>query len=144
MSDSTVANVLNKHIDALGQAKTLPEAIAKMQMVLREMAYYICESEGALMETREVWHEVGTQSLKSAAGSADAENDENPALADRKTRETQPRIGRSAAPPRQNTAAAAPPATPRKKKPSAASTSAVPKSLMKILNGTHPSLGGDD
>jgi hypothetical protein len=59
---------LNSDIDALSATTTHAELVAATQKVLRTMAYYISQSEAAVLEYREGWHDDYTNALYSDAG----------------------------------------------------------------------------
>lgn len=59
---------LHRDIDALAATATHAELAAATQKVLRTMAYYISQSEAAVLEYRESWHGAYSNALYSDAG----------------------------------------------------------------------------
>ena len=59
---------LNSDIDALSATTTHAGLVVATQKVLRTMAYYISQSEAAVLEYREGWHNDYTNALYSDAG----------------------------------------------------------------------------
>jgi hypothetical protein len=59
---------LHRDIDTLSSAATVGELAASTQKVLRTMAFYVSQSETAVLEHREAWHDEFADALYSAAG----------------------------------------------------------------------------
>lgn len=59
---------LNRDIDALSDTASLEELAAATQKVLRTMAFYVSQSEAAVLEYREAWHDDYTDALYADAG----------------------------------------------------------------------------
>jgi hypothetical protein len=61
------ATVYDK-IDALSDCSKLEELIPKLQSILSDMAYYVINSDGAVLESHEEWHTGFTNRLRSEVG----------------------------------------------------------------------------
>ena len=62
-----MAKNLDKRIDELTEARSSADLAARLQPILREMAYYIAMGEGVVLEAHEEWHTDFTDSLYEAA-----------------------------------------------------------------------------
>lgn len=65
---------LNEKIDGLTAAVTVPQLAKQVQAILRQMSYYIAQSEGSMLDLNEEMHGAWTEALYQGAGkSAEAE-----------------------------------------------------------------------
>jgi len=64
---------LNSEIDALSETADHAEMVTALQKVLRTMAFYVSQSEAAVLEYREAWHDSYTDALYLDAGSREAQ-----------------------------------------------------------------------
>ncbi|MFA6166488.1 MAG: hypothetical protein WC700_07735 [Gemmatimonadaceae bacterium] len=56
---------LSRQIDALDEAKTVSDLVAKLKPILHTLGYYATMSDGAVIESHEEWHEGVTDMLYS-------------------------------------------------------------------------------
>lgn len=137
---------LFEKIDALSDCTTLAELTPKIQAILSNMAYFVINSDGAINDTHEEWHEdfasrlrTGVSQGKAAKSSASRAVDIAPAEK-KKPRPVKPKAESSARPKFEKPLDAVPEARASK----VDDLDDVPDSLRAIMLGTHPSLKGDD
>lgn len=122
-----------EEIDSLADCMNLPEAnrlptlIAATQAILNQMAYYMINSDGALLETQERWHDKYTDRLYEAAGQARTEA-----------------VAQRAAAPIPSGSIAGNDRVPPAAIPVRRAPGDIPASLRRILNGSHESLRDDE
>lgn len=59
---------LHRDIKALSNSETHNELAKQTQKILFQMAYYISQSEGIVLDQREEWHKGSTRILSEEAG----------------------------------------------------------------------------
>jgi hypothetical protein len=128
-------------IDALANCANLPESqkfpalITQIQAILNNLAYYAINSDGAVLESHEEWHDTFADRLYEAAGQSRRE-----AIAARATTTGAAPGGPSLKASISDTSDRALPAPiPTRKAPSD-----IPASLRAIYEGTHSSLREED
>ena len=65
-------------IDALDEARSVSDLVKRLKPILGELAYYAVTGEGAVMDTREEWHNSYTNALYSEAASDHSANQAQP------------------------------------------------------------------
>lgn len=116
---------------AMADGKRFPELVARLQKILRHLAYYAETSEGAVLEDREKWHDRYTDRLYEEAGAP--RRDAAEAAPPPSGGALFPRAGGAAA-----TAHRAPPVPVR------SSASSLPASLRSLYEGEIPVSDDDD
>lgn len=120
---------------ALPENKRFPTFVAQLQKILNQLAYYCINSDGAILEEQERWHETFADRLYEAAGQARTE-----AIAQRAVTTGAPPGGPSTSATSEATGERALPAVIPTRKP----PDDIPDSLRRIMNGSHESLHSDD
>jgi hypothetical protein len=160
MSTGSRDNIYDK-IDGLSKCETMSQLIPKLQAILSNMAYYVINSDGAILETHEEWQTDFTERLRSDVG----------AMKDAKKLSARQQRGPRASPPGDaldsesielageiSLAEPVAPVKPTRAKPKKsrekgpappggarpAQLEDVPASLLAIMNGSHPSLRQED
>lgn len=130
-------------IDALSATTTHHKLVVEIQKILHTIAYYISQSEAAILECREGWHDEYTKALYHDAGKSSVVapnggcSERRTAVSERKTKSRAGRRGsasrgvgaKSTRRPATRTEAARP------------YQANIPASLRAIMDGTHPSFG---
>lgn len=119
---------------ALAETQQLPAVVAALQGVLNRMAYYMVNSDGAVLEDTEHWHTTFTGRLYEAAGQARSEAAERAGAA---------ASGHRASSSSSSSASGGGHAT-MPPMPARQPAGSIPASLQRILNGSHESLRDDD
>jgi hypothetical protein len=138
-------------IDALDEARTVAELVARLKPILNHLAYYAVTGEGAVLEAHEQWHTEYTDRLyeetdsdnragRAALPPQHAEHLPPPAPTRRPKQRTPAEQAIAEADAREARAgrrqAAPPPNRPR--------ADALPPSLQAIMDGTHASFKDSD
>ena len=142
-------------IDALSEARTVADLVRRLQPILAELAYYGVTGETAVLEAHEEWRTQYTDRLRSESGPAAPRPDEMRPDAARPA--ARPDAPRAAARPDAARPDAARPATSHSSRASSSrsafsarpsanytpqnvNSAGVPRALLSIMSGTHPSL----
>lgn len=129
-------------IDALSKCQTMEDLVPKLQAILHRMAYFVINSDGAILDAHEEWHSSFEGRLRS-----DIRSEKRKEAATTRS----PAKARDARPPKKLPAGGAGrhkpgmvrgPAPPGGALPSQYED--VPASLLSIMEGTHASLRGSD
>lgn len=64
-------DALEEEITALSKTSTHDELVRQMQVILRQMAYYVSQSEAAVNDYREEWRDEFTERLYESAGASE-------------------------------------------------------------------------
>jgi hypothetical protein len=155
-------------IAALGEARTVADLVRRLQPILNELAYYGVTGETAVLEAHEEWRAQYHDSLRAESGGGAAvppppdSARARPSSSSRPAREpdAEPRVhSHSRAHPREHSreqpqeqyeqrapsaaarapSAAARAAPARTHTPAAVNASGVPRALLAIMSGSHPS-----
>jgi hypothetical protein len=144
-------------IDALSEARSVADLVRRLQPILSELAYYGVTGETAVLEAHEEWRTQYTDRLRSESGPDAARPDaarpdaarpdtshssrpsgSHGAQAARSSRSSQAAPSAySARPPRPSASDS------RNYTPQIVNGAGVPRALLSIMSGTHPSLRGD-
>ena len=130
-------------IGGISDAHDLKDLAARVQKVLFTMAYYISQSEGAVLELHEGWHDGFADALYEAAGAARGEKSTERRSGPREAREDSLLAGAKSADERR-TARSGHRKAVQKTEHGRPKAGNVPSSLLAIMNGTHPSFREDD
>lgn len=125
---------LHAEIDALSEARTHAEFVVSVQKVLRTMAFYIEQSEAAVLEDRESWHDEYADALWHDAAKSTEKAQPRPQKKDRR----QPKKPRPQGSEDMRRAEVANAARMRSQ------ADDIPESLRAIMEGKHPSFRQKD
>jgi len=132
-------------IDALSEARTVADLVRRLQPILAELAYYGVTGETAVLEAHEEWRTQYTDRLRSESGPAAARPDEMRPDAARPAARPDARPD-AARPATSHSSRASSSRSAFSARPSANYTpqnvngAGVPRALLSIMSGTHPSL----
>ena len=136
-------------IDALSEARSVAELVRRLQPILSELAYYGVTGETAVLEAHEEWRTQYTDRLRSESGpDASAHSAAADSSASRDARPSASRGSRDAgsrdasARPSGSRDVSSRPSAPdsRNYMPQNVNGAGVPRALLSIMSGTHPSL----